>query len=376
MEHCAATHVRPIERDKQVPGLHIKHGTRGSAWYLYYRTKEGLERRPKLGSTEVLNRTQARDQARAILRQAAAGEDPKKQLDLAKAYTIEDLRNEYDRLHASIEVKASTRRAEGYIWDKHIIPFFGRNKPVRSITKQEIIAIKGKMRKTPTQANRTLALLSHSLNLSEDWGWRDEQTNPVYRVKRYKEKARQRLPDASEARRLLTVLRSWREEEPYFVSLVLLLIFTGCRRGEVMNSRRSWWYSDRLVLPDSKTGQKVIPISTHAWDVVLATPEMKGNPYLIVGRKEKSHIKDPRKLWARLLKESGIDNLNMHDLRRLFASTSVSSGISLEQTMQLMGHTQAQTTKRYAFLMTPEKIAAMQATGDALAMIEKKPLPE
>lgn len=41
--------------------------------------------------------------------------------------------------------------------------------------------------------------------------------------------------------------------------------------------------------------------------------------------------------------------------------------------MQLMGHTQAQTSKRYAFLITDAKMDAMQATGDQMAalMLEK-----
>jgi integrase len=154
--------------------------------------------------------------------------------------------------------------------------------------------------------------------------------------------------------------------------MVLLLILTGCRRGEIQKSKREWFQGDRLVLPDSKTGAKIIPLNSQAQLVLAAIPEVKGNPYLIVGRRRGRHLVQPMKLWKELCKEANVPALNMHDLRRLFASVAISSGRSLEQAMQLMGHTQAQTTKRYAFLLQQAKIEAMQDTGDELMRWIKK----
>jgi integrase len=210
--------------------------------------------------------------------------------------------------------------------------------------------------------------------LAEDWGWRDEQTNPCYRLKRYRETKRTRLPSPIEADRLVHQLKVWSDHEPWFVGLVMLLMLTGARRGEIMKSRREWWQGDQLVLPDSKTGAKIIPLNTHAQGVAAAIPELKGNPYLIVGKRAGAHLACPKGLWRRLCQEAGIEGLNMHDLRRFFASVAISSGQTLEQAMQLMGHSEAQTTKGYAFLMTPEKLAAMQATGDrVMEILEKNP---
>jgi len=108
--------------------------------------------------------------------------------------------------------------------------------------------------------------------------------------------------------------------------------------------------------------------------VAASIPEVKGNPYLIVGRRSGAFLASPKEPWKDLCREAGIKGLNMHDLRRFFASIAISSGQTLEQAMQLMRHTEAQTTKGYAFLMTPEKLAAMQATGDqVMKLIEKSP---
>jgi integrase len=371
-----ATQVRPkIERDSKVAGLHIKHGATGSAWFLYYRTKDGQERRPKLGSTTVLNRTQAREMALDLLRNVAHGKDPKKEAAKAKQHTMQELREEYDLVHGNVEIKASTKATYDVYWDKHILPHFGASTPVRSITKLDLVGLKRKLVKSPPTYNRVTKLLSHAMLLAEEWGWRDEQTNPCYNIKRFRETKRTRLPSLEEANRLIAVMKSWEKSHPWFVGMILLLCLTGARKGEIQKSRREWWQGDQLVLPDSKTGAKIIPLNTHAQAVAASIPEVKGNPYLIVGRRSGAHLASPKEPWKRMCKEAGITGLNMHDLRRFFASVSVSSGQTLEQTMQLMGHTEAQTTKGYAFLMTPEKLAAMQATGDRVMMLVEKKAP-
>lgn len=374
MASRAATCLLLKEYDQKVPGLYLQHGSRGGVWYLYYRTKDGQQRRPKLGSISVLNRTQARERANEILREASAGKDPKREAERQREHTMQELRDKYDQLHGTIEIKPSTRALYAIYWDKHILPHLGASTPIRSITKFDVVGLKPKLRKTPVTYNRVTKLLSHAMLMAEEWGWRDEQTNPCYRIKRFKEHKRTRMPSMDEADRLIQAMKEWQDHEPWFVGMLLLLCLTGCRRGEIMHSKRAWFQGDRLVLPDSKTGSKIIPLNTHAQAVVDAIPPVWGNPYLIVGKRLGAHLTSPKGLWDRLCKDAKIEGLRMHDLRRFFASVAVSSGQTLEQAMQLMGHTQAQTTKGYAFLMTPDKIAAMQAVGDqVMQLIEKKP---
>ena len=375
MASHSATQVRPsVERDSKVPGLHIKHGARGSAWFLYYRTKDGEERRPKLGSTNLLNRTQARDRAQAILREVSAGVDPKREAARRREHTMQELRDEYDRMHGNVEIKASTKATYDVYWDKHIVPYFGASRPVRSITKADLAGLKRRLVKSPPTYNRVTKLLSHAFLMAEEWGWRDEQTNPCYRIKRFKETKRRRVPSPDEARRLLDALRRWEKKNPWFVGFVLLLCLTGARQGEIRKAKRAWFQGNQLVLPDSKTGAKIIPLNSHAQAVVAQIPEVQDNPYLIVGRRKGAFLASPKEPWADLCAEAGIEDLHMHDLRRFFASVAISSGQTLEQAMQLLGHTEAQTTKDYAFLMTAERLQAMEAVGSrVMALVEKKP---
>lgn len=60
-----------------------------------------------------------------------------------------------------------------------------------------------------------------------------------------------------------------------------------------------------------------------------------------------------KKAWDRIKKAAGITTeLHLHDLRHSHASVANSLGYSLPMIGALLGHTQAQTTLRYAHLAT------------------------
>ncbi|MFO0451058.1 MAG: Arm DNA-binding domain-containing protein [Pseudomonadota bacterium] len=78
-----ATSLRPADlrpgqvwRDPRTPGLHLRAFTSRSVWYLYYRLKDGRERRPKLGDARSLTLPQAREIARQALAAVAIGPRP------------------------------------------------------------------------------------------------------------------------------------------------------------------------------------------------------------------------------------------------------------------------------------------------------------
>ena len=58
--------------------------------------------------------------------------------------------------------------------------------------------------------NRVLALLSGLFNLFETWEWRQQHSNPVRRVERAREEARDRVLDSGELAALSVALGSWR----------------------------------------------------------------------------------------------------------------------------------------------------------------------
>lgn len=185
-------------------------------------------------------------------------------------------------------------------------------------------------------------------------------------VDRYREVKRKRLPQADEAVRLLRALNNMRDENPWFVGLVELLCFTGARLNEIMTAKWEWVQPNGLNLPDSKTGEKVVPLSALARETLKDIPRMPKNPHIIVGHIKGAHMVNVSKPWKRLLASAEITNLKRHDLRRFFASAGLSSGVSLSQVGELLGHMEPSTTKRYAYLLAGEAQAAADISAEAV----------
>jgi integrase len=153
--------------------------------------------------------------------------------------------------------------------------------------------------------------------------------------------------------------------QPQFVALVRLLIFTGARLAEIQKTR--WECIDfdtgTLRLSDSKTGEKTVMLPAPALEVLNQLPRVDGNPHVIVGERG-CYLVNVWKPWHRLCSLARLHDVRLHDLRHSFASVGAASGMPLNIIGGLLGHSQAQTTKRYAHLAAdPLKAAANQIAG-------------
>ncbi len=354
--------VRPgVEHDPKVPGLQLRHRVSSSSWYLWYRL-DGKEHRPKIGDSRVITRPQARQIALQWLAEIAQGRHPKEQ---GERRTVADLRARYDEVHAPRK-KESSRRDDASLWNQLIIPALG-HRDVAKLTIADINDFHHSLRETPYRANRAIALLSKAFNLAIRWGWLT--TSPV-KVERFKETKRRRVPAADETRRLFEALEAMRPDQPWFAGLIELLIFTGCRCNEIAKAKWEWVKDGALHLPDSKTGEKVVPLNEPAREAMAKIPRIVGNPYIICGR-GRSHFVSPRKRWLQLLAAARIKDLRIHDLRRLYVSTSLSAGLPLDQIGQVVGHKSIQTTRGYAWLQQDAARAAAEIAGQQFERLRK-----
>jgi integrase len=391
MPRKSAPHLLPrsVEWDTKVPGLFKRVGARGAVFYVFYRTKQGRQRKMKLGDARVLGLEPARKRALEVLGQVARGEDPVGNLHVREeAHTVEDLHRMYTQHHAEKRQKPSVREYTERIWQLHLLPFLRTKPPIvvtpegerltkrkRTLTKQgESLTVKAvtvthcmdrhyEMRSTPYMANRTMEVLHAAFELAIRLKWVSE--NPV-KVEAYPEFQRRRKPTPQEAVAMFSAMDRMREERPHFIALIELLAITGCRRSEIMTARWEWVHEDGLHLPDSKTGERIVPLNRYAQDVLGATPREVGNPHIIVGKIPGTHLVSPKKSWKTLLKNAGITGLRMHDLRRFFAAAGVAGGLTLEQVGQLLGHKNVQTTRRYAWLLTGAATAASEVVANQI----------
>ena len=73
-----------------------------------------------------------------------------------------------------------------------------------------------------------------------------------------------------------------------------------------------------------------------------------------------------KKSWAAACEAAQLTAVRLHDLRHTFASVLVSAGQSLAVVGAMLGHTQAQTTTRYAHLSADPLQKAADTAGAIL----------
>ena len=109
---------------------------------------------------------------------------------------------------------------------------------------------------------RTVGLLGGIFSFAVEQGYRAD--NPVRGVKRTPDRKNKRYLSAEELARLGVELSKAESEgeNPHAVNVIRLLIFTGCRKSEILSLEWSHVDSDMgyLRLPTSKTGEKDVPV--------------------------------------------------------------------------------------------------------------------
>lgn len=246
------------------------------------------------------------------------------------------------------------------------LPARGR---ITEITRQDVSKLHHSLRAKPYMANRVLAVLGKLFNLAEFWGYRPDRSNPCLHVKKYHEEKRERMLSAEELGRLGEALNAY-DGSPYVVAALKLLVFTGARLSEILALR--WEQVDfergeaRLAnhKTSRKTGAKTVHLPPPALEVLASLPRLESNPYVIVGKVEDAHLVNLQKPWREIRKAAGLNDVRIHDLRHAFASVAASSGMSLPIIGKMLGHSQPQTTSRYAHLADdPIKAAAASTAG-------------
>ena len=204
-------------------------------------------------------------------------------------------------------------------------------------------------------ANRVVDTLSRLYSMAEAWGVVPEGRNPCRSAVKYKERRRERFLTEEEFRRLGRVLAEAETEgglSAYAVAAIRLLTLTGCRRNEILALQ--WKDVDldagELSLKDTKTGARTVPLSPAALKVLAALPRVRGNPWVIPGKKPGAHMRNINDPWEIVRKRAGLEDVRLHDLRHSFASRALALGESLPVIGKLLGHTQVETTARYAHL--------------------------
>lgn len=348
--------------DSQIAGFGVRVMPSGAKTYQAQYRKGGRTRRVSLGRHGKITVDEARRLAKDVMGQVAMGENPAEEIALERrAPTVAALCDRFFREHAEERCKPTTQQEYRRALDLFIKPEIGSFKVV-DVERKDIAALHHKHRETPYQANRTMQVLSKMFNMAEIWGMRPDGSNPCRHVPKYREQKRERYLSQHELQRLGAVLAEAERngsESLHVVAAFRLLILTGCRLREIQTLQWGFITDTGMELPDTKTGARRIPLPAAARAVLSTLPRTLGNPHVIEGKLDGSHITDMQHPWRRIRARAGLDDVRIHDLRHTYASNAVSSGMPIQMVGRLLGHTQIQTTMRYAHLADdPVKRAA------------------
>ena len=355
--------------DDTLQGFGVRARASGRKVYFVRHRTRLAQRRVTIGLHGPWTTEAARVEAQRLLGEFAAGNDPAAAKAKEKALaTIAELGERFIAHYIPHHLKTSTQGEYTRAINLFITPQIGKLKIVE-VLRSDVATFHHSMRKIPYQANRVIGVLSVMLAQAELWGLRPEGYNPCRGIKKFKEEKRERFLSLLELKKLGEVLEGVQRKSPYVAHFFRLLILTGCRLGEIQTLK--WDYVDLeasiLRLPDSKTGKKTIYLGASAIAEIKRIPKVAGNPYVICGSIEGHHLADVQGRWEVVRKVAGIEDVRIHDLRHTFASRAVALGQGLPTIGKLLGHTQTQTTARYAHLAADHSIAAADLVSQSLA---------
>lgn len=348
-------------------GEGISPGKKQKIFYIRYR-KNGIPFDEKAGRQieDAMSASRASIvRAERISGKRPTNEERREQIEAMKAeedkivWTVSKLWEEYEKVKAEIK----GLRNDQSIFKKHLEPEFG-DKTLEEISQMDIDRVRIRMGKTlkPQTIKNVLGILKRLSFFASDRGL---SPGLAFRLKMPKvNNLRTEFLTEGELRRLLKAIEE--DPHPYAGKLLLIALYTGLRRGEIV--KLEWADIDferNLIKVRNPKGGKdtTIPLNESAKEVFesIAKTESK---FVFSGRA--GHVYSIYKMITAIRDRAGLPEgfRPFHGLRHQFASLLASSGqVDLYTLQKLLNHRSPGMTQRYAHLRDESLKAASNLAG-------------
>jgi len=226
---------------------------------------------------------------------------------------------------------------------------------------------------SPTRYNNTVAIFRHVLNVAMEAGV--IYSNPAAVVKRAAVRGKEiALPTVEKFNALIAEMRDGQSRDSInCADFAAGLAFTGCRVGE---AREIAWRDvdfetgEVIVRGDAKTGTKNwelrrVPLIPDARALFQRMHSKRLDESL---EAKVFRVGECQKALNRACKKVGTDRVTHHDLRHLFATRCIESGVDVPTVSRWLGHKDggALAMKTYGHLRREHSIAQAQKVSFAL----------
>ena len=150
----------------------------------------------------------------------------------------------------------------------------------------------------------------------------------------------------------------------------MFLLSTGCRLNEALQAK--WEHIDRancvwrIPATNSKSKRmRSVPLNPSALHVLDQLDTEGEFDHVFINHQSRLPYTTIMKVWIRLRNKAELPKLRIHDLRHGFASLLVSSGRTLYEVQQILGHSDPKVTMRYSHLST----RALQDAANSASVI-------
>ena len=367
---CPPNQARLDLYDTAITGFMLEIRQSGlKTYYLRYRNVRGAQKQVRIGDAQTLTFKQAKTIAQRYKTRLLLGEDILEQKKALKQVPkLEEFVKDYFLPYIKLYKRGWKTNVS--MLKNHILPEFG-SLYLDEITQTAIIKLHCLMKEKGYAAvtcNNAVIMMRYMFNSAKKWEVHGADANPAKGIALFEvNNQRERYLTKEEVTRLKeAIYLSGNTQLKYIVSL---LLFTGCRKRELLDAKWEHFDLDRRSwrIPTSKSGKsRYVPISDTMLTILFQIPRFESCPYLLPNPKTLKPFNTVYFAWNLARTRAGLADLRMHDLRHSFASFLINANRSLYEIQSILGHTQISTTQRYAHLTQKTLVEAANAVDDVI----------